>query len=192
MSSMKNINNPLRNIAPDSFTIIQASHQEFHRDLADIPIRYPTGRITYVNNHLYVPLIRFSEEHRDRLNHLEIHSMDELLKIVESDRSAILFIEYKLIWFEVDNQDQMLRFNEVCKNRARKGGPVVLITAIMDRALLALDGKADYFFQLGKTELRGRSRAIREQTHFDEISGNYSEPVEKRKLFGQMKLGEGE
>jgi len=43
----------------------------------------------------------------------------------------------------------------VCRKRAQKGGPVVVITAVMDRALLALDGKADYFFQIGKIKLRG-------------------------------------
>ena len=53
---------------------------------------------------------------------------------------------------------------EVCRKRAQKGGPEVVITAVMNRALLALDGKADYFFQVGKIELRGRRLAIREQT----------------------------
>ena len=97
--------NPLKNIPPNAFTIIQASHAEFHRDLADIPIRYPTGRITYINNHQFVPLIQFSEEHQDRLDHIEIHTLDDLLKFIESDTSAILYIEYKLVWFGVDKTD---------------------------------------------------------------------------------------
>lgn len=187
---MNDQDNPLKNIPPNAFTIIQASHAEFHRDLAFIPIRYPTGRITYINNHQFVPMILFSEEYQDRLDHIEINTLDDLLKFIESDTSSILFIEYKLVWFGVDKTDQMLLFNEVCKNRARKGGPVVVITAIMDRALLVLDGKADFFFQIGKTQFRGRCLAIKEQTHWDELSVKTPGPVERKKMCGQVKLGE--
>lgn len=186
---MRNRNNPLKNIPQDAFTIIQASHAEFLKYLEDIPLRYSAGRITYINNHQFIPLIRFNEEDQGRLYHLEIHSLGELLKTVESDRSTILFIEYKFMWFGVDNPDLLLQFNEICKKRARKGGPVVLITAIMDRALLALDGKADFFFQLGKVELRGRTLAIREQVHLDEYPTGALEPGKKGRLYGQMKLG---
>ncbi len=83
----------------------------------------------------------------------------------------------------------MLKFNEVCRKRAQKGGPVVVITAIMDRALLALDGKVDHFFQVGKIELRGRALAIKEQRRLDEILVGMAGKVEKGRLFGQVKLG---
>ena len=52
-----------------------------------------------------------------------------------------LFIEHHLAWIGVDKPDQMLKFNEVCGKRAQKGSPVVVITAVMDQGLLALDGK---------------------------------------------------
>jgi len=160
---MHDRNNPLKNIPPYSFTIIQASHTEFHKHLLDIPLRYPTGRITYINNHQFVPLLKLKEEHQNRLDHLIRETLSELLSTIESDKSAIIFIEYHLVWFGVDKPDQMLMFNEICRKRAQKGGPVVLITAIMDRELLTLDGKADYFYQMGKIEYQGRSRAMKEQ-----------------------------
>ena len=73
---------------------------------------------------------------------------------------------------------------------AQKGGPVVVITAVMDRALLAQDGKADYFFQIGKIEIRGRALAIRERTRLDEIPVGDTGLVEKKRVCGQVKLGE--
>lgn len=132
----------------------------------------------------------FKEEHQDRLNHLVISTLPDLLTTIESDRSKILFIEYHLAWFGVDRSDQMLKFNEVCRKRAQKGGPVVVITAVMDRGLLALEGKADYFFQLGKIKLRGRCLAIKEQTRLDEVLVGNTGLVEKGKMCGQVKLGE--
>lgn len=162
---------PDQNIPPEAFTILQASHADFHSGLIDIPNRYPTGRITYINNHQFVPLISLKEEDQDRLDHVKISTLTELLTYIESDTSAILLIEYHLSWFKPDKEEEIFQFNEVCKNRARRGGPVVLITAIMDRALLKLDGKADYFFQTGKIELRGRALANKEQTHFDSLPG---------------------
>jgi hypothetical protein len=185
---MRNRDNPLKNIPPGSFTIIQASHAQFHRYLADIPVRYPHGRITYINNHRFVPLVRFSEEHQDRLDHLVISTLPELLAAIESDRSAILFIEHKAVWFGVDTPDLLLRFTGVCTNRARNGGPVVVITSIMDRELLALDGKADYFFQVGKIPARGRAPASPEQKELDEFVAAIPGVAEKRRLYGQVKL----
>lgn len=186
---MRDRNNPIKNIPAQAFTIIQASHTDFHRDLADIPVRYPVGRITYINNHKFVPLLQFKDDHQDRLDHLVIPTLAELLEVIESDTSAILFIEYHLSWFRPDKEEEILQFNEVCRNRARKGGPVVVITAIMDRGLLKLDGKADYFFQVGKILLRGRRLEVKEQMHLDEISVGSSAPVVKGRMYGQMKLG---
>lgn len=187
---MRDRNNPLKNIPPQAFTIIQASHSGFHRDLADIPVRYPTGQITYINDHQFVPLIRFQDEHQDRLNHLEILTFPDLLSTIESDTSAILFIEYKMKWFGIDKPEEMIRFQEVCRQRARQGGPVVVITAIMDRALLELDGKADYFFQIGKIQLKGRRLAMKEQITLDEFPVCSPGPVIRRKMYGQVKLWE--
>ena len=121
---------------------------------------------------------------------MEIHALDDLLSFIEADTSAILFIEYKLVWFGVDKPGEMLKFNDVCRKRAQKRGPVVVITAIMDRALLALDGKADYFFQFGKIELRGRRLASREQKQLDEISTSIGANGERKRMCGQVKLGE--
>ena len=154
---MRECTNPLKNIQPDAFTVIQASHEDFHKDLADIPGRYPDGQITYINNHQFVPLIKIRDEDQDRLVHLEIHTLDNLLRVIESDRSAILIIEYKMAWFGVDKPEELEIFNETCKKRAKLGGPVLVITAVMDRGLLSLDGKADQFFQIGRIEMRGKA-----------------------------------
>ena len=187
---MHDSDNPLMNIPPHAFTIIQASHSEFHKYLSDIPVRYPKGRITYINNHQFVPLLKLNEKYQGRLDHLKISTFSELLTIIASDNSAILFMEYAMKWFGIDKPDDMLLFNEMCRKRAKQGGPVVVITAIMDRALLALDGKADYFFQIGTVSLRGRRLAIKEQTRLDEVPVGTSGNVEKRRMFGQMKLGD--
>jgi hypothetical protein len=183
-------NNPLRNIPPGAFTIIQASHAEFHKDLADIPARYPAGQITYINNHRFQPLIKLREEHQDRLDHLEIHSLPELLLTIESDNSAILFIEYSMTWFGIDTPDEILKFNGVCRKRAQQGGPVLVITAIIDRYLLSLDGIADYFFQVGKMLPSGRRLAFREQVTLDMIPDNPSGPRERERIYGQTKIWE--
>ncbi|MFH0966633.1 MAG: hypothetical protein V1862_02970, partial [Methanobacteriota archaeon] len=133
---MRDRNNPLKNIPPQAFTVIQASHEDFHKDQADIPVRYPVGQITYINNHQFVPLIKFREEHQDRLIYLEIHTLHDLLAVIEIDNSAILIIEYKVTWFGVDKPEDRELFKDVCKKRAKQGGPVIVITAIMDRGLL--------------------------------------------------------
>lgn len=187
---MRDRNNPLKTIPPNAFTIIQASHTYFHKSLADIPIRYPKGKISYFNNHQFVPLLQLKDGYQDRLIHREMPTLEELLTVIESDTSAILFIEYYSSWFPVDSQDDILRFNGVCRDRAKKGGPVVLITAIMDRALLKLDGKADYFFQIGDIEIRGKRLEIKEQKHLNEILVVMPGPGEKRRMYGQVKLGE--
>lgn len=186
---MRDRNNPLKNIPPDAFTVIQASHEDFHKGLADIPVRYPDGQITYINNHQFVPLIKLREEHQDRLVHLEVHTLDDLLMIIESDRSAILIIEYKMAWFGIDRPEEIDLFNDVCKTRAKQGGPVVAITAIMDRGLLKLNGKADYFFQVGSLPLKGKRLAIREQTYLDALPASPPGQVAEGRLYGQMKLG---
>jgi hypothetical protein len=189
---MRDPDNPLRNISPNAFTVIQASHSEFHKELKNIPIRYPKGPITYLNNHPFVPLLQFKDEHHERLVHLKIHHLEEVLRVIEGDESPILFIEYHLSWFRPDTPGDLLVFTEVCKNRARRGGPVVLITAIMDRGLLELDGKADFIFQIGKTPLRGKRLEIKEQAHLDEYSKGNIEVRNPGKMYGQMKLGIGD
>jgi hypothetical protein len=185
---MRDRNNPLKNIPPGAFTIIQASHAEFHKELSDIPARYPSGRISYINNHQFVPLIMFKEEEQDRLDHLMITEPDKLLSTIESDTSAILFIEYHLSWFKPDSPEELNQFCEICRSRAKRGGPVVLITAILDRGLLALEGKADFFFQMGKIKLAGIRLKMKEQRSLDETSCSESCCMERVRMYGQMKL----
>nr|WP_319537908.1 hypothetical protein [uncultured Methanospirillum sp.] len=184
---MRDHTNPLKNIPPEAFSIYQAAHKDFLTCLADIPRRYPTGRIMYINNHDYVPLLQFKEEEQDRLDHLKIGSLSELLEFISTDTSAILFIEYHLSWFKPDKEEEMIQFNEVCKARARRGGPVVVVTAIMDRNLLVLEGKADNFFQVRTWELK-KVRAIKEQTYLDSIPAGSVGVMEKRRVYGQTKL----
>ena len=184
---MRDHTNPLKNIPPEAFSIYQAAHKDFLTCLADIPRRYPTGRITYINNHDYVPLLQFKEEEQDRLDHLKIGKLSDLLEYISTDTSAILFIEYHLSWFKPDKEEEMNQFSEVCKNRARKGGPVVVVTAIMDRNLLGLEGKADHFFQVRTWELK-KVRAIKEQTYLDSLPASQMGTMEKRRVYGQTKL----
>ncbi|MDD1730367.1 MAG: hypothetical protein LUQ50_15030 [Methanospirillum sp.] len=184
---MSDTNNPLKNIPPAAFSIFQASHKDFHSCLADIPRRYPTGRITYINNHDFVPLLLFKDEDMDRLDHLKIGALPELLEYIAGDTSAILFIEYHLSWFKTDKEEEMIQFCEVCRSRSRRGGPVVVVTAIMDRSLLALDGKADHFHQVRTWGLK-KVRAIKEQTYLDSIPEGPVGVMEKGRLYGQMKL----
>ena len=179
--------NPLKNIPKDAFSVFQASHKDFHTCLADIPDRYP-GTITYINNHDYVPLLRFREEDQERLIHKKIGNLDDLLDYISGDTSAILFIEYHLAWFRPDNKQELEQFCETCKSRAKADGPVAVITAVMDRNLLSLDGKADYFFQVKPWELRGRARAIKDQTELNMFSFLANGVVNKGRLYGQMKL----
>lgn len=63
---MRDRNNPLKNFPQHAFTIIKAFHADFHKELYDISSRYPTGRITYINNHQYVPLLKIKEEDLNR------------------------------------------------------------------------------------------------------------------------------
>ncbi len=185
---MKEQTNPLKNIPKDAFSVFQASHADFHTCLSDIPDRYPDGTITYINNHDYVPLLRFREEEQDRLSHIKIGELAELLDYISGDTSAILFIEYHLAWFRPDNKVELEQFCETCKDRAKAGGPVAVITAVMDRNLLSLDGKADYFFQLKPWELKGRARALKDQTELSIFLKSCTSVVQRGRLFGQMKL----
>ncbi|HWQ65028.1 MAG TPA: hypothetical protein VN429_11470, partial [Methanospirillum sp.] len=180
---MRDHTNPLKNIPPEAFSIIQASNKDFLTCLADIPRRYPSGRITYINNHEFVPLLQFKEEEQDRLDHLKIDSLSELLEYITSDTSTILFIEYHLSWFIPDKEEEMIQFNEICKARARRGAPVVVVTAIMDRNLLVLEGKADHFFQVRTWELK-KVRAIKEQTYLDSLSVGPGGVMEKGRVYG--------
>ncbi|HWQ64338.1 MAG TPA: hypothetical protein VN429_07960 [Methanospirillum sp.] len=186
---MSDQSNPLKNIPSGAFSIFQASHTYFHACLADIPSRYPVGTISYINNHDYVPLLRFREEDQDRLNHIKIDKLADLLDYISHDTSSILFIEYHLAWFRPDNKEELEQFCETCKTRAKAGGPVAVITAMMDRNLLSLDGKADYFFQVKPWELKGRARAIKDQTELNSFSFLANRIVDKGRLYGQMKLG---
>ncbi|PWR69845.1 hypothetical protein [Methanospirillum lacunae] len=181
-------NNPLKDIPADAFSIFQASHTYFHACLADIPSRYPVGTISYINNHDYVPLLQFRDEDQDRLNHIKINKLADLLDYISRDTSSILFIEYHLAWFRPDNKEELEQFCETCKTRARAGGPVAVITAVMDRNLLSLDGKADYFFQVKPWELKGRARAIKDQTELNMFLKSCTGVVQRGRLFGQMKL----
>jgi hypothetical protein len=187
---MRDRNNPLKQIPSSSFTIIQASHPEFHKYLADIPARYPNGRITYLNNHRFVPLLKLKEEDQDRLDHWVIQTFDELISTIESDKSAILFIEHGGIWYNVDYHDQMVMFNEVCRKRAQKGSPVVVLTVVMDRGLLSLEGRADYFYQIGKAAHQERQFRYKNQKKLDEIPVGPMQIEERGRMYGQMKLGE--
>lgn len=89
---MRDHTNPLKNIPYEAFSIFQTSHKDFHTCLADISRRYPTGRITYINNHNFVPLLQFKEEDQDRLDHLKIETLSELLGYITSNTSVILFL----------------------------------------------------------------------------------------------------
>jgi len=180
--------NPLKNIPQDAFSVFQASHKDFHTCLADIPDRYPDGIITYINNHDYVPLLRFREEEQERLSHRKIGKLAKLLEYISGDTSAILFIEYHLAWFRPDNKQELEQFCETCKARAKAGGPVAVITAVMDRNLLSLEGKADYFFQVKPWELRGRARTLKDQTELSTFLKGCTGVVQRGRLFGQMKL----
>lgn len=179
---------PLRNIHQNAFTIIQTSEDEFQRDLADLPVRYPDSQFTYISYHFNTPLIRFKEEYQDRMTCLKAGTLEDLTQIIEDDRSAVLFIKYNPGWFMVDRADLVLEFNECCRARARKAGPVVVLTSYMDRSLLKLDGKADYFYQVGKIRIRGKCLAIREQTRLDRLPQSSPGQMIKVKMCGQTKL----
>ncbi|NLV26332.1 MAG: hypothetical protein GXY48_04075 [Methanomicrobiales archaeon] len=185
---MKDRNNPLKNFPPHSFIIIQASHAEFHHSLADIPDRYKTGLITYINNHKFVPLLKIHEKNLNRFVHLRISSLSELCKAIQLDTSSVLIIEHHLSWFRPDDQDQLMNFNDICRKRAQCGSPVVYITAIMDRWLLKLDGKADCFFQVGKIPLTGKRLDIREQTDLDTMPVPEPSVREKSEMYGQTSI----
>lgn len=184
---MRDHSNPLKNIPPKAFSINKAAHKDFLTCLADIPGRYPTGRIMYLNNHDFVPLLQFKEEEQDRVDHLKIGNLSELLKYISTDTSAILFIEYHLSWFKPNKEEEMSQFNEVCKARARRGGPVVIVTAIMDRNLLVLEGKADHFFPIRTWEFK-KVRVIKEHTFIDSLSAGPVGVMEKGRVYGQTKL----
>jgi len=144
---MRDRNNPLKIFPQNAFTFIQGSHTLFRKELSNLPSRYKTGHITYINNHQYVPLLKIREEDRYRYTHLQINNLPELLMTIENDTSAVLIIEHHLSWFKPDCPDEQKSLNSVCRKRALHGGPVVHITVIMDRGLLELDGQADFFFR---------------------------------------------
>jgi hypothetical protein len=182
------ISHPLKNIPSHAFTIIQASPSEFHAELADIPIRYPKGPITYISNHSVIPLPQLSEEYQNRFVHQRISNLSDILTAIETDESPILFIEYHLSWFQHETPDERDMFNLIGKRRAHSGGPVVLLTTIMDQGLFDLDGKADFFFQSRRKPLKGKRLAFKEQGHIDDFSGVISGEISARKVYGQMKL----
>ena len=76
---------------------------------------------------------------------------------------------------------------EVITNRARKRGPVVMVTTIMDRNLLALNIEADNFHQVRTWELK-RFQAIKEQTYLDSLTAGQMGVMEKERVYGQTKL----
>jgi hypothetical protein len=94
-------------------------------------------------------------------------------------------------WFGMDDPENRELFISSCKKRARQGIAVVVISAIIDQTLLEFEGTADYFFQMGRIELKGKRLAKKEQTILEgTVIENFC-PGEKRKLYGQMKLGNG-
>ena len=158
------------------------------RNLPDIPIRYPKGLITYISNHSVIPLLQLSEEYQNRFIHQKISNLSDILTAIKTDESPILFIEYHSSWFEHETPDEREMFIQVCKRRAHTGGPVVLLTTIIDQVLFNLDGKADYFFQSRRKPLKGKRLAFKEQGHIDDFSGVISGEISTRKVYGQMKL----
>jgi hypothetical protein len=186
---MRDRNNPLKNFPQHAFTVIQGSHTLFHKELADLPSRYKTGCITYINNHQYVPLLKIREEERNRYTHLQIDNLPELLMTIEIETSAVLIIEHHLSWFKPDCPNDLKSLNSVCRKRALHGSPVVYITVIMDRGLLELDGQADFFFQIGKVPLKGKALVIKEQVYLDQIPDSPPGVYEKVKMYGQTDRG---
>ena len=94
-------------------------------------------------------------------------------------------MEHYHSWFTPDCTEELLNFNTVCRKRALRGGPVLYITVVMDRGLLKLDGKADYFFQMGKIPLRGKALAKKEQTYLDKLPECPPGVMEKAQVYGQ-------
>ncbi|HWQ68225.1 MAG TPA: hypothetical protein VN372_15315 [Methanospirillum sp.] len=179
---------PLKDIPPHAFSVMQASYEQFHRDLADIPERYPDGVCTYLASTSGEPYFIVPERYQDRVRYVQVQSFEELISAVEDDRSMILFISYSSLLFGVDDPARSARFCEVCKVRATNRGPVVVLTAYMDRTLLEMDGVADYFFQIGKVKLSGMRLRIREQKTLDDRSWYQGCQEVRGRMYGQIKL----
>ena len=184
---MRDRNNPLKHLLPDAFTIIMASREIFRRDLADLPVRYPKMRIAYLSGLIGVPYLILKEQYQENLDFHMVETFERLIAIVRSDRSALLFIGHSPALFGYDHTDRAALFGEVCRERAKKSGPVVLLATNPDPILSALKETADYFIEFGGIRLNGVRLAIKEQTTLESLPVTSGINGDER-LFGQMKL----
>ena len=185
---MRERNNPLRHLPPRAFTIIQAFREAFIHDLADVPARYPTGTILYLSQSLTVPVLVVKKKYQDRVAYRQARTIEELIHEIEISRSPVIFIQYTPAWFDMNNPDDITRFITVCRDRARKKGPVVLLALHTTDIIPSLKDGADHDTSLSPVRLRGRVLALKEQIRLDQIDLSFSSPVMAKKLCGQMKL----
>jgi len=184
---MRDRNNPLKHLPPDAFSIVLASREIFRRDLADLPARYPKIKITYLTGLIGVPYLILKEQYQESLDLRMAETFERLISIVRSDRSSLLFIGHSPVLFDDDHAVRAALFGEVCRERAKKCGPVVLLATHPDPILSTLKETADYFIEFGGIRLCGLRLAIKEQTTLESLPVTSGIKGDER-LYGQMKL----
>ncbi len=116
-----------------------------------------------------------------------IGSFERLIEAIRSVRSVLLFIGHSPGLFGDDLVEKASLYGEVCRERARKIGQVILLATHPDLILSTLKETVDYFIEFGGIRLCGFRLAIKEQTTLEShpvVSGIKGE----ERLFGQMKL----
>nr|WP_319539533.1 hypothetical protein [uncultured Methanospirillum sp.] len=134
-----------------------------------------------------MPYLLLKEQYQESLDFRIAETFERLITIVRSDRSALLVIGHSPVRFGDDHTGRATLFGEVCRERAKKCGPVVLLATHSDPILSTLKEIADYFIEFGGIRLCGLRLAIKEQTTLESLPVTPGIKGDER-LYGQMKL----
>lgn len=132
---------PLQKIYRNIFTLHIAPRVDLIDAYEDLLIRIPKTPFRYVQQTQGSPYLIVEPHLKNRVKYEIAETFEGLTSVLHEEVYSILMIQYSPVWFESLASIEM--FVQLCRDRSRKYGSVVLMSMMKDTVLESIEQGVD-------------------------------------------------
>jgi len=129
-------------IPKDAFTILVGYASFLTRLIAEIPRKFPHGKIIYIHSDGGRIYLHPSCGERSRITYIQERNIIDLLAMLETDPARLTIIQYDPEWFR-HNEEYIGPFGHICRERSQNRKAVLFISDFFDYPISELESMAD-------------------------------------------------
>jgi hypothetical protein len=133
---------PFISIPKDSFTILVGYDGFLTRLLADIPGKFPHGKILYIHSEAGRIYLHPSPGERGRITFIQERNIIDIMAMLQTDPARFTILAYDPEWFR-QNEEYIGPFGHVCRERSHNRKAVLFISDFWDYPIYELESVAD-------------------------------------------------